>query len=302
MKFDSGLWLENNSSKELLASFLVILLSLFVFSSFAYSSGLRVDISMNKNTYRVGERATVYLNFSRSARFTLYEINRNGRDTVVRNRRAHAGRNTLPGTVEGPTGNKSLKLVAKDRYGNQTTARVHYRVIGGGSNQNGSGGDDSYSLNYFMRHDPSQGGNRNLFGELQQESRTIKPGDSGYYRLKRKFNNKARSFDLSQEEQDLRSFGGFNESSAGGNFLMEQDQNYTSLRMEVNNRGLSYLGRMGRKRLFLIRDPGMPSPNGLVILPCGCLPCCQPYFVCLPSWLPWPLPPQWIFWIFFYII
>lgn len=154
---------------------------------------------------------------------------------------------------------------------------------------------ETFSLSFFTQNRPSGSTVRGLSTKIQRQSRIINPGDSSYRQLQRRFNQAGGRSNLSRKERNLTALKG---SGFGGNALVSKGAlNYSSLRRQVQSKGVSYFGRTGRKRLFL-----MSNPRALAVLPCGCWACCQPYFVCLPSWMPWPLPPQWIMWVWYYAI
>lgn len=304
---------KNNSIAKFLTTFLALLISLMVLSS-AVFAGANVDIWMDKDTYNLGERGTVYFDFPRSGSYTLEQIEPRHK-TIIRNQRASAGRNTLMGTMESPTGRKIIRVTFKDNYGNRYTARTSYYVRGsedrsGGQGQGGSEGDsgEGPSLSYFMNREPSQ--RDNVARSLQNQVQVIRPGDSNYSQLESSLNSKARSMDLSREQQNTSSFE-FSVGSSGMEFSIDRNkQNYSLLSRSLNNEGVTFFGSKKGNNYFLTSGMKDPSPGGggespgggghcICRLPCSCVGCCSPIFICLPSWTPWPLPPQWIMWIIF---
>ena len=305
MKFPCGGSVSGNLSRQVLIYVMVLIFSLIVASSAVYAA--HVDIWMNKKSYSVGERATVYFDFPRSGSYTLIQI-RPRRETILRNQRAREGRNRMGGTIERPTGRKTLKVIFEDRYGNRSSATTSYTVRGGGNNDGGNGGSERVPLSYFRRRDPSNAGN-NVTGSIQNEIQIIRPGDSSYRDLKRQFESKSNSLDLSRERQNLDSFSfSFGGSGMSMDFSIDPEkQNYFSLERSLESQGVSFFGSRGNENYFMIDpdphpDPGPnPTPGRcgrcIVRMPCSCMWCCQPIFICLPNWVPWPLPAPWITWV-----
>ncbi|MFW6111047.1 MAG: PKD domain-containing protein [Thermoproteota archaeon] len=85
---------------------------------------------MDQNTYEVGESAVVYLSFNRDVRFNLIKDGAGGKETILQNKAASAGKHKIPGTIEGPPGTKTLTVAARDSSGNQASDTVRYRVEG----------------------------------------------------------------------------------------------------------------------------------------------------------------------------
>lgn len=304
MDFDGGL--KNSSSMKVLTSCLILSISLLVLSAAVYA-GSNVDIWMNKDTYRLGERVTVYFNFPRSGSYTLVQIEPR-RSTIIRNQSASAGRNRLTGTIDKPTGNKRIKVIFEDQYGNRETATTSYYVGGGDQSGGQSEGrpENAPSLSYFRNRNPSQAGD--VTRSLQNQVQVIRPGDSNYRQLSSDFNTKARSLNFSRNQQNLGSFE-FSFGSSDMEFSVDSNKkNYYSLNRSLNNQGATFFGSKGGNNYVLMKGtydienptPGGGSPGGghcLCRLPCRCVGCCSPIFICLPSWFPWPLPTPWIIWI-----
>lgn len=291
------------STTHLLAIFAVLLIV-----SPLVSASADVSIWMNKDTYTVGERAIVNFNFPRDGSYTLIQISPTRR-TILRNQRVSAGRNRMTGTIERPTGRKTLKVVFKDSWGNTYTETTDYYVKSGsdqGGGQNGGGSEEGPPLQYFMSTNPSRAGD--VARSLQNQVKIIRPGDSNYEALRRDFTRKSQSINLSRERQNLESPSfSFGASGTEMNFSIDPSkQDYRSLSGSLSNQGVTFFGSQGKSNNFMLIDPDPdpgpePRPGGcggcIVWLPCNCMPCCQPYFICLPRWSPWPLPPLWISWV-----
>lgn len=304
---------ENGTSFKVLTFSVALLTSLLLLTSVVYASS-NVRIWMEKDTFVVGERASIQFDFPRNGSYTLVQLEPR-RSTIVRDRNAKAGRNSLSGTIDTPTGRKTIKVIFEDYSGNTYTASTSYYVESRdqseGRSQNGS--EDKYSLSYFENRDPSQGSKAAM--DLQNQVRVIRPGESGYRQLRHNFERKAGSRDFSREQQNSGSIE-FNFGSSGMEFSMDQSKDDAdSLKRSLNNQGATFFGSKGDNNYLLMdgmydfnpddNDNGGGSSGGshpggghcICRLPCSCTGCCSPIFICVPGWMPWPLPPQWIMWI-----
>ena len=296
----------------LVASFALIMA--FSVLSFSVSAGLDVDISFRRDTFEVGDDADLQLYFSRSVTYTIKQVDPNYR-TIIRNRHAGRGHHSIDGSIDAPTGRKTLKVIAEDNYGNRATDTFTYRVVSGGQdyNNSGDGGSENYSLSYFKSRRPSQA--EGAANSLRSQIEVIRPGESNYNRIKRSFQSRAGSIELSRERQGTQSMN-FNFSFGGSDgmefSLGQGNQNYYSLNRSLQNQGATFFGSSGNQN-YLVGggvfrwgpddgdDHGGGGHHGsghcICRLPCSCFTCCQPTFICLPRWVPWPLPTPWLYWI-----
>lgn len=305
----------NNYLTKIISASLVLIIP-FLLLSFSASANLDVDVYFNKDTFHIGEDADLQLYFSRSVTYTIKQVEPIHR-TIISNRHANRGHHSIDGSVEEPTGRKTLKVIAEDEHGNRASDTFTYRVVGGGQDNSQDGGSERFSLSYFKSRKPPQAGEAT--SSLQNQIEVIRPGDSGYDQLNRDFQRKGGNLDISREKQSLKSFNfSFNfGSSEGEEFSIGQGkQDYYSLNRSLQNQGVTFFGSSGNSNYLVGGGTYQWGPNNggddndgsgggghggrgrcICRLPCSCFTCCQPIYICLPGWVPWPLPTPWLYWV-----
>lgn len=308
----SDIGLENGTSSKVLTTTVVLLISLLVLSSVVFA-GSNVRMWVESDTYNLNERFTIYFDFPSNGSYSLIQVEPR-RTTIFRERDANEGTQTLTVADDVP-GRHEIKVVFEGRYSSSTDYMSYYISGGEGQDQDEGqdqgGSEENYSLSYFKNREPSQGAK--AARDIQNRIRVIRPGDSGYRQLERSFESKASSSDLSREQQNTGSIE-FSFGSSGMEFSIDQSkENYYSLNRSLNNQGATFFGSKGGNNYLLMegqyKDIYAPQPEPepepepepgchcMVRLPCSCMGCCSPIFICLPGWLPWPLPSRWLMWV-----